>query len=547
MSSSPTPETETPFICASEPWLETECVGEEFYKEHDGMQYCVFHYPGNKSGFWEAVNKKLKAQDFNFQGVWFPSSWDFEHAKFTKDVNFERAHFEGEVDFSGASFEGRANFSHCSFNGGAYFHDTTFNLATFEGSTFRIGAQFSLTTFYDRISFRSCKFDGGGRFTRATFESEVDFTGASFHQELPSGFEGEIDCADFGDATFGGVVEFGGARFKNSVCFRGAKFQDNVDLSNATYDNRADFSFCKFKSVTFLHSKFKRKADFRNSSFDHFAQFASASFDDDLDLTDSMFGGLADFTQASFRSHVRFSGSPEEPAFYSSSNLNLQFATFDKPEYVSFHSITLHPHWFVNVDPRKFDFINIHWNNYGETELELEFLEHKNIQSRHRLLVIACRRLAANAEENDRFRMASKFRRMAMDAERLENWRGYDFRKLNTWYWLVSGYGESVFRALLVLLSFWIVAALLYTVVGFARWEPKVATEADAVLAKRDEVGAPLPFKRALTYSLGVMTLQKPEPRPATTAAQTVVLFETILGPVQAALLALAIRRKFMR
>jgi hypothetical protein len=43
------------------------------------------------------------------------------------------------------------------------------------------------------------------------------------------------------------------------------------------------------------------------------------------------------------------------------------------------------------------------------------------------------------------------------------------------------------------------------------------------------------------------MTLQKPEPRPATGAAQAVVMLETILGPVQAALLALAIRRKFMR
>lgn len=547
MSDSPTPETETPFICASNPWLENECPEQEFYQEHNGRQYCIFHFPGNKSGFWEAVNDKLKRHDFNFQGVWFPSSWDCQHAKFTKDVNFETAHFEGEVDFSGASFDGGVNFSHCSFNGGAYFHDVTFNLATFEGSTFRIAAQFSLTTFCDRTSFRNCKFDGGASFTQAKFVSEVDFLGTSFHRELPSGFEGEIDCADFARATFGGPVEFGIARFKNSVRFTEAKFQAPVDLSHGTYDNRADFSFCKFTSVTFLHSKFKRKADFRNSSFDLFVQFASVSFDDDLDLTDSRFGGLADFTHAGFRSHVRFSGSAENPAFYSSSNLNLQFATFDKPEYVSFHSVTLHPHWFVNVDPRKFDFINIFWRNYGDTKLELEFLEHKSIQSRYRLLVIACRRLAANAEENDRFRMASKFRRMAMDAERLENWRGFDFRKLNTWYWLVSGYGESVFRALLVLLSLWIVAATIYMVVGFARWEPKVATEADAVLAKRDEVGAPLPFKRALTYSLGVMTLQKPDPKPATAAAQTIVLFETILGPVQAALLALAIRRKFMR
>ena len=37
------------------------------------------------------------------------------------------------------------------------------------------------------------------------------------------------------------------------------------------------------------------------------------------------------------------------------------------------------------------------------------------------------------------------------------------------------------------------------------------------------------------------------EPRVATNAVQSLVLLETILGPVQAALLALAIRRKFMR
>lgn len=43
------------------------------------------------------------------------------------------------------------------------------------------------------------------------------------------------------------------------------------------------------------------------------------------------------------------------------------------------------------------------------------------------------------------------------------------------------------------------------------------------------------------------MALQKPEPLPANRRAKALVLFEIILGPLQAALLALAIRRKFMR
>ena len=75
----------------------------------------------------------------------------------------------------------------------------------------------------------------------------------------------------------------------------------------------------------------------------------------------------------------------------------------------------------------------------------------------------------------------------------------------------------------------------------------KISARHKAAEARRDEVGESLRWPRALTYSLGVMTLQKPEPRPATNAAQSLVMIETILGPVQAALLALAIRRKFMR
>ena len=43
------------------------------------------------------------------------------------------------------------------------------------------------------------------------------------------------------------------------------------------------------------------------------------------------------------------------------------------------------------------------------------------------------------------------------------------------------------------------------------------------------------------------MSWQRPEPKPLTSMGQTLVTLETILGPLQAARLALAIRRKFMR
>jgi hypothetical protein len=92
-----------------------------------------------------------------------------------------------------------------------------------------------------------------------------------------------------------------------------------------------------------------------------------------------------------------------------------------------------------------------------------------------------------------------------------------------------------------------LLTAAIYTQVGFVGSEPRLTRESRAEATKSEDANAWLDFRRALIYSAEVMAFQKPEPKPATTAAHTVVLLETILGPVQAALLLLAIRRKFMR
>jgi hypothetical protein len=378
--------------------------------------------------------------------------------------------------------------------------------------------------FDQRVNFNSATFSGEALFYAVTFSAGVEFNRATFSA-----------AADFKVATFSAMADFSRASFGAAAEFSSATFSAKAEFTSATFGAAADFDFVTFSAP----------ADFSKATFDAAASFRTATFNDDAEFINCTLRGKTDFWNAIFKGRVNFAGDKSTSVFSSTSSLDLQFARIEKPDRFSFHTLTLHPHWFINVDARRFDFINIHWDNYGKAKRELELL--KDVPSRHRLLVIACRKLAANAEDNDRFRSASQFRRMAMDAERQENWSGLDFRKLNWWYWLASGYGERITQAFLVLLGIWFVAGLLYTRVGFARWEPKLATESDLVIAKRDDVGAPLKFSRALTYSAGVMTLQKPEPRPATTAAQAAVLLETILGPVQAALLALAIRRKFMR
>ncbi len=78
-------------------------------------------------------------------------------------------------------------------------------------------------------------------------------------------------------------------------------------------------------------------------------------------------------------------------------------------------------------------------------------------------------------------------------------------------------------------------------------WFPDKLYFINFEFSKKADFGEPLRLGRSFTYSLGVMSLQKPDPKPLTDTAHALVTLETILGPAQAALLALAIRRKFMR
>jgi len=285
------------------------------------------------------------------------------------------------------------------------------------------------------------------------------------------------------------------------------------------------------------------------------ANFSSATFGAAANFSSAKFSAAADFSSAIFKDYVRFAGGEGKSGFSDQSSLTLEHADIEKPERVSFHTLALRPHWFINADARKFHFTNVKWpdlERHGLMQRDgikqvIEKTETSKGSSSYILLTEACRRLAVNAEENHRYEEAAQFRYWAMDVRRRERWRGLAFWKLSWWYWRASGYGERILRALVVLLVVWMAFALLYTRVGFTARVPRYGGESDEMVARRAEVGEPLDWSRATTYSLGVLTLQKPEPRPVTIWAQRLVLLETLLGPLQAALLALAIRRKFMR
>src|SRR5262249_14387333 len=101
------------------------------------------------------------------------------------------------------------------------------------------------------------------------------------------------------------------------------------------------------------------------------------------------------------------------------------------------------------------------------------------------------------------------------------------------WYWLMSGYGEKTARA---------AVALLIVLMGFGSFYACTGLSRSASVPAGRGAG----FASGLVYSLEVSTLRRPEPQPKSTQDRLVVGLETLLGPLQGTLLALAIRRKYM-
>ena len=443
------------FVCDCSEGSRKACKSEGFYKEHEGKHYCVLHYPSKEKAldFKMVLEKKVRSEDFDFSGVWFPDHVNFDSVHFSADANFSGANFSADADFSKANFSADANFSNATFSANADFIYATFS--------------------------------ADARFIYATFSAAADFSKANFSAD-----------ADFGYANFSAAANFYFATFSADADFSGSTFSGDADFGHATFD-----AVAKFKSAT-------------------------------------------------FKDYVYFVGSSGKRTLGDHPQLDFQFALFEKPDRVSFHTLDLQPHWFINVDSRKFAFTDAKFKYDLKEEIKSlkEATDAEFKYDRHSLLAIACRQLAVNAEENHRYPEASRLRYSSFDVRRIERYYGFVPWRLDWWYWLASGYGESVSRAFIVFLVLISLFAFGYTRVGFEQSAGAPPTSvAQMSEASPNLKGKPLGVLNAIIYAAYVSILQKPDPKPLTPAAKALVWMETVLGPAQAALLALAVRRRFMR
>jgi len=363
--------------------------------------------------------------------------------------------------------------------------------------------------------------------------------GDAFHSALIKKLEAKD--FNFSGVSFPDTMNFEGFRFSGDASFSGATFHGNAYFGQVVFDGTAEFYKTTFlKNVYFHRTAFGGTANFYKATFHMQAYFG------EITLT-----ACARFRSAVFKDYVRFVGSEGTKDLGTQASLDLQFAHVEKPDHFSLHTLRLQPHWFVNIDARRFEFIDVEWFGRGLKD-ELSGLSER-VTGGHRLLAIAYRQLAVNAEENHRYREASRFRYDAFQASRMERFGGVVPWRLDWWYWLASGYGESIGRALLVFIALIAFFAVAYTRVGFEivrglQGAPIMANASEtSVTPSPDGRGRPLGPTEAAIYSAYVTILQKPEPKPLTSSAKALVWMEMVLGPTQAALLLLAVRRKFMR
>jgi len=345
--------------------------------------------------------------------------------------------------------------------------------------------------FPERISFASLEFDANTYFADATFSRDVEFA----------------------DATFGTDVYFSGTIFSADVNFSGATFSGDVYFSDAIFSADANFSRATFSGNAYFYA--------------------------------TAFSAKTSFVSATFKNYVNFAGRAKQTSFSKQAWLNFQFPHIEKPDRVCFHTLDLQPHWFINCDCRKFEFADCNWTHF--LKQELKDAAKLKVSAPHRLLAITCRQLADNAEANHRYTEASSFRYSAFEARRIEKFGGFVPWRLDWWYWLASGYGERVARAFVVFVALFALFAFGYGSSGFDQSSKGTLASNTQTAIQSDTIGKPLDLRDAFIYSFYVIILQKPEPKPLTRTAKILVGLETVLGPAQAALLALAGRRRFMR
>ncbi len=397
----------------------------------------------------------------------------------------------------------------------------------------------------------------------------------------PDKNKAEVFLKQFRERQDNGHTDFRAVVFPITLEYQD-KIPNNLDFSGATFQRAFVFNNAKLHNLNLSDSYFEEdaKLEFKESTCDGEIKLDKAVFDGKL----FFYGGNWDFFAETVVKETRIQASIEKVRFVCGaiwncfkkkekiSNdtthdykkdkdailmdraLSLKDARFENPQNANFRNIRLRPHYFIEVDVSKFTFHNCGWVRKGGKKLKLK----DEIElATETLISQTYNQLAINHEETRNYQESSSFRYNAMEAKRLSNKGFRRITRIFSLFWLyklVSGYGEKWHWALGVLLAFLIGFGYLYAS-PFSAFDygkdgkpPSADTVAQNLCDKVRIIGDPqMNVCEGILHSLSVATFQRPEPKANDVLTKLFIVLEVIFAPLQAALLALAIRRKFMR
>ena len=545
-------------------------------------QLCVLHSQNrtkDRQAFAKALDTHRKDKGDYFQLMVFPEEVNFSGATFTKRANFSGATFQGEANFRGATFELEPDFRNTMFEQKADFAGATFNgksniltegriafsdlaltslcpifpdIVLFLGVTFGGEANFTGAEFKAPVIFGPATFKGEAKFDHATFEGTVIFQSKAMTKTLTTAFKMP---ASFTETTFRGWTDFEQTIFEGEANFAGALFEGTAIFANATFKESADFTPALTTNLKDGKSPSTSEIKFfyTPTTFGGEVHFTSAVFLSKALFEQTIFSGnKVSFKACHFSEHAHFTFTKSheykksDHMFSDAKQIDFSSVSFKEGEEIIFSGVDLRRCKFIKTDMRKMHIIDVDWPWIrGRLAVYDETILRKRLKNKEELpwedIERLYRQLKQNYEDRRNHEPAGYFHYGEKEMRRQNPKTPWGLWILLWLYRIVSGYGERAIRPLVWAGVVLVVFALIYLLYGLS---PAKQVSNIPTLSLKDTAT----WGQALTYSLQIMTWQKPQYYTLLGFWITVLYtLHSLFGPLLFGLFALAVRQRLKR
>ena len=469
----------------------TKCNRTLFTSDHV-TKTCLFHQPidsmRKSEQFEKEFNQLVQEKDGNWEGFIFPEDFKINYSSIAFSINCRNAVFQ-DILIVKTVFQESVDFSGIVFEGSLLFDSAT---------KFQKNITFHNARFIGKTMFR-CLFKGSVNFNSTIFSDSAIFSGTQ-HCNL------NIGC---------------------DTVFLNSSISGNVVKSYP-----ADIT--SWEIIKILHEKLILRINHYFKSIKNFI------------IT------TVTFTFEKVKTKI-FPENPYEIRRVFNNEVHFQSVEFEKPDRVKFQMVDLSRAHITMTMFRGVSFVDVVWNKYHSRkiiydEVVINESTDKNFK-KNRLphLAEAYRNLRVTLEDNKDYSTASDFYIGEMEAARTQkSFLGKYLFSIEAWYNYLSKYGTSPLRAIFILSTLILCHSFITWLIiphgSFVLQQMRYCINSSELMYLINTICG------LLHNSLKVITIQKFEPFISYSAGLNLLntIFR-VLGPIQIALIVLALRGKVKR